>query len=829
MRQICNFFIKLAIYGLVFLIPLFWLPWTNEVFEFNKQYLLFFLVGLALLAWLAKMIIVQKKLTFYRTPLDLWILIFMLLMVLSAVFSVDSISSWLGFYGRFSDSVIGLLTLAVLYFIVVNNLRVKSAASSASSTDRETTSFISEGDRLIPEEGKEISEEDKIGPGKPKKGILALNKMLRLFLVSVWLVVIVAYLSLFGFWSKIPGLPNLMSFKSFNPVSGSLQGLSILLVAVVSLLVGIFLRSAKDKQKGNKILAFHYSLFTLVAFLLIWIDFQAAWLTLGTVMLILLVTALWSRLFKERVNLLILPIILLLISVAGLTGFVGKAKSLSGFDSISEQLPEEIILDYRTAAQISWQGFKEHPVFGSGPGTFLTDFTEFKPAQFNENRFWNIRFDKSPSQLMEMFSTTGLLGGFSYLAVIFIFILIIFAFLRQIAKSNIVLAKQSVTILSFFFFWLALLLGQFVYLGNTVLNFYFWFAMALVITFWQIAQGRSRKISFSFKKLPEIGLMANVVLLIIAFVLVGLFYLGGRFYAADLKFSQAVTSQEQLVRNLENAVNLNGYRENYRRSLSQAYLINAWIEANKEKAEQNIQLLQGYAGGAIQQAQAATSLSPNLVTSWQNLGAVYRDSRGLVGGTFPFALDAFKKALDIEPSNPFFYRELCRINLISEEKNWQETIDYCQKAIDLKPNYLDAHIQLALVYEEKGDLMEARNRLKEALDKLRGVSFERGSELAGAAAEIYFQLGRVQFNLEQLDEAINMFEQSVIIMPNYANARYALALSYQSEGRLEEALTQLQLVDQLVPNNEGVQAAIQQLENQLQSAEPAEEKIAPSE
>ena len=75
MRKICNFVIKFSIYGLVFLMPLFWLSWTNEVYEFNKQYLLVFLVGLALLAWLVKMIVVQKRFVFRRTPLDIWILV----------------------------------------------------------------------------------------------------------------------------------------------------------------------------------------------------------------------------------------------------------------------------------------------------------------------------------------------------------------------------------------------------------------------------------------------------------------------------------------------------------------------------------------------------------------------------------------------------------------------------------------------------------------------------------------------------------------------------------------------------------------------------------
>ena len=822
MRQICNFIIKMAIYGLVFLIPLFWLPGSIEAFEFNKQYLLVFLVGLALLAWLVKMIVVQKRFVLRRTPLDIWILFFMVVMVLSAIFSIDEISSWLGFYGRFSDAVVGILALCLMYFLVVNNLKTepgaRSLAESAESSDPPQTTGERMG--LIPRQGGgslgiEAEKAKELGQSGPRKGILSLDKMLSLFLTSVWLIVIIAYLSIFGFWSKIPGLPRLMSFQSFNPINGSLEGLSIFLVVVVSLVIGILLQRTKSRPERKIFLITHYLLFSAAALLLILIDFRAAWLALGGTMLILVILAVWTRLFRKRVNLLILPIILFLISLAGLTGLIIKVKDLTGSDFLRAPLPQEVILNYQTAGQITWQAFKEYPVLGSGPATFLVDFAKFKPADFNQNQFWSIRFDKGPSYLMEIISTTGILGSLSYLIIVVIFGLIIFAFLRRVSKETILLADKAVIILSLFLCWLALLISQFVYLNNLVLAFYFWLSMALVMVLWQAAQGNYREISFSFKKLPEVGLVMNVILLIIVFVLAGSFYLAVRFYWADIKFNQPTADNEQLIQNLEKAVNLNKYRENYRRSLSQVYLINAWTEARKPAEEQNVQLLQAYATGAIQQARVATLLSPNSVSAWENLGAIYRDCRGLVGGTLPFALDSFNQALELEPTNPFFYRELCRINLISEERDWDKTIGYCQRAIDLKADYLDAHIQLALVYEEKGDLEEAANRLKGALDKLRGVSFQRGSRLAGAAAEIYFQLGRVNFNLEQVDEAVNMFEQSVIVMPEYANARYALALSYQVRGRLEDALTQYQIVNQLVPGNEEVLARIQQLTEQL--------------
>jgi len=754
--------------------PLFFLSWTNEVYEFNKQYLLVGLVALALMAWLAKMILVKKKVVFRRTPLDIWILVFMAAMILAAVFSVDKSSSWFGFYGRFSDSVVGLIALCLMYFVVVNNI------------------------------------------SKTKK-------IIRLFLWASGIVIVTAYLSVFNFWSKIPGLPEVMKLRTFNPVAGSFEALSIFLVVVIGLIAGLLL------NRQSQISKIAYSLLLLAAvILLVLIDFQPAWLSLGLVMLVLLVMAIWKGLFRERVNLLLLPIILLIISgVCGIADFEQKIVQ----DLFDSPLPQEVILDYQTAYSITWQSIKEQPVLGSGPGTFLADFTKFKPVEFNEARFWNIRFDKGPSHLMEMVGTTGILGILSYLLFISIFLLVMFITLQKINPRTedresqeiypISDSRHSVSIflLPLILAWLSLFVAQFVYLQNTVLSFYSWLFMALIAVIWQKTQNKPlKKISFSFKKLPEVGLMFNVVLLILVFALIALFYLGGRFYLADVKFSQSALAadNQEIIEKLEKTVNLNKYRENYRRTLSQAYLNGAWQELRKPAEEQRIQLLQAYASGSIQQARTATQLSSRLVMTWENLGMIYRDARGLVGGTLPFALESFAKALELEPNNPLFYRELCRLNLISQEKDWDETLNYCQRAIDLKENYLDAHVQLALVYEQKGDLEAALGQMEAVLEKLKGVSFQRGSALAGAATEIYFQLGRLHFNLNHIDEAIKMFEQSVIIMPNYANARYGLSVSYQVNGRLQDALIQLAIVDQLAPGNQEIIAAIQALQAQLQ-------------
>jgi len=792
MRKIINFLIKFPLYALVFLIPLFWLPLTIEVYEFNKQYLLVFLVSLAFLAWLAKLVVVRRKLFFRRTALDLWILVFMIIMILSAVFSIDEISSWFGFYGRFSGSVIGVLALMVMYFVVVNN--VESAN---------------------PEKGKSIWG-------------LSLDKIYSLFMVSSWIAIVVAYLSIFNLWSRIPGIPELMVTRSFNPVSGSLEGLAIFLAMAMSLVIGLILSQSLDKKKigATRIIFLIVSLI-----LLLLINFSSAWITLGVTMFVLLVIAFWTRIFRERVNLLTLPIILLLISVFYLFGLPAKIGFLSGLETLLP-LPQELILDSGVARTVAWQSLKDYPVLGSGPGTYLADFVKFKPAEFNNNEFWNVRFDRGPSHIMETMGTTGILGILSYILILGVFLIIGLVFLSRkrlkVLSANYPISdkRHPISVFPLILAWISLLVAQFVYTQNTVLAFYFWFFMALGVVVWQGVQNKPfKKISFTFEKMPEVGLVMNVILIILVFALASFFYMGGRFYLSDLRFIEPVESNEELVAKIESSVILNNYRENYRQALSQAYLITAWAEANKPEGEQNIQLLQALAAGSIQQARMATSLSPNSVSAWENLGAIYRDAQGLVGGILPFALEAFTQATELEPANPFFYRERCRLNLISEEKNWDETIGFCQKAVDLKDNYLDAHVQLALVYEQKGDLETALKRMEGILEKLRGVSFQRGSDFAGAATEIYFQTGRLYFNLERVKEAVPMFEQAVIITPQHANARYALALTYETDGRTEDALIQYQILGQMLPDNESIATKVVELGGTIPPISPIEGEV----
>lgn len=117
----CNKAIHWIIYFLVFFIPLFFLTDTVDFFDYNKQYLIWVMVFSAVIIWLLRMLILEKKMVWKRTPLDAPILIFLAANVLIAIFSIDKYLAFWGTYGVFHESLLNILAMIVLYFLITNN------------------------------------------------------------------------------------------------------------------------------------------------------------------------------------------------------------------------------------------------------------------------------------------------------------------------------------------------------------------------------------------------------------------------------------------------------------------------------------------------------------------------------------------------------------------------------------------------------------------------------------------------------------------------------------------------------------------------------------
>ncbi|OGZ22529.1 MAG: hypothetical protein A3A08_02805 [Candidatus Nealsonbacteria bacterium RIFCSPLOWO2_01_FULL_41_9] len=734
MENIFNKIIAVSINLLVFLIPLFFLPFSFEAFEFNKQYLLFFLVLISLFAWLAKMVLADQEVRFKRTPLDVFVIGFLLVAVLSAVFSVDKESSIFGFYGRFSDGLIGLLSLGVLYFLITNNV-------------------------------KEI------------------NGILKTFSWSVFFVILTGYLAIFGILAKIGGLLPLPSFvrqNTFNLVSGSLEGLAIFLAIVILFLTGKILTNFKIQKSKLKNSPDWILLISSLGLLII-IDFSRSWWVLLASLVLFLAFALWKRIFKENVNRLLLPIFLIV--VAGL---------FLSVNLISFQLPQEQVL----GQGISWQvGFKsatdniKSAFLGTGIGTFHYDFAKEKPVDFNQNRLWQIRFDRPGSYFSEILGTMGFLGFIFWLALIGMFLLISYFF----SSKNSLSTNHQLPLLMAF---AALTAGQFVYYQNTVLAFIFWLVLALSVVSWQpVRQAQGKEKVFSFKSFPELNLVFTTVLILVGLGALGTVFFGARFYLADKTFLRANMTQDPIPL-LEKTIKLNPYQSQYLIILARAYLQDTLLELAKPAGQRDDAVLQAKVARTIDTAKTAVVMGSGQVAAWETQGMVYRDIRAFASGANDWAIKSFEKAIELEPTNPVLRTELAKVYI---PENPEKAKEQLAKALELKPDYADAIFQKALIQEQEGNLAEAIRAVENlVLDNPYN-------------AELRFQLGRLYYNNNQVDDSIAIFETVLQINPSHSNALYSLGVAWAKKGNNVKARSYFEQVLELNPDNQEVKSRLSEL------------------
>jgi tetratricopeptide (TPR) repeat protein len=125
----CDFISKVSIYVLVFLLPIFFLPWTSDVLDFNKQILLIGLVFLAFFSWIIKSL-VSGIFSVNLSKIHIAVLILFLTHLLSTIFSLDKYGSFWGWPRPTADSLLTTIGLVLFYFLVSNIFSKKEILKS---------------------------------------------------------------------------------------------------------------------------------------------------------------------------------------------------------------------------------------------------------------------------------------------------------------------------------------------------------------------------------------------------------------------------------------------------------------------------------------------------------------------------------------------------------------------------------------------------------------------------------------------------------------------------------------------------------------------------
>ena len=110
--------------AIFFLTPLIVVPFTSELFEFNKIVFIYFSTTIIVFLWALKSIY-TRKIIFRRTILDIPLIIFLLSQLISTILSQDRFTSFFGYYSRFHGGLLSIISYSLLYWAFVSNINVK--------------------------------------------------------------------------------------------------------------------------------------------------------------------------------------------------------------------------------------------------------------------------------------------------------------------------------------------------------------------------------------------------------------------------------------------------------------------------------------------------------------------------------------------------------------------------------------------------------------------------------------------------------------------------------------------------------------------------------
>jgi len=738
---------KISLYLLVFLFPIFFLPWTTDVLDFNKQALLIVLVFISLFCWLFKAVTVRRlALNLNRISLPVIALFFIFL--LSTIFSLWRYGSFWGWPQIISESLLTLLGLTLFYFLVINIF-----------------------------EKKEIF------------------YLMVLFISSCFLAMLYGILQIF---SKFLVPFDFAKINGFNTI-GTVNGLAVFIAILLPLFTTLFVITKKIFLK----ILFLFSI-VIGIFLLFLINFQIAW------WLVIIGSALEISLGIQKKELsdsrfLILPMLFLACALFF---------SLFGFRPTGiPSLTPSVTLDQKVSFDISLKALKEKPIFGSGPGTFVYNFSKYKDVNFNQSPFWSIRFQGGASRILSLLGTVGILGVISFLALIgvaaFLGIKSIFSFPKILLKEEGPFLQLAVGI---FISFITLSIGYFLYQSNLSLDFLFFFLIAGFISLVP-----SNKKEFLLRTSSFVTLGTTFAFTIIFIFGLGILILGAQKYLAEtnylngLKAWQEGNFEETLI-DLERAVKLDPKMDLYWRELSQVYLqeINTTIKKTDLSREELTRQLQLFVSAAINAAKKASDINPKNVANFSVQGFVYQNLIGIVDGTTEWAVKSYEQAILLEPANPYFPSQagislLKKASSLSdsqkEEKQqlFSEAQEYFNKSLELKNDYAPAHFQLAMIYQMQGENSEAIGELEKAKNS---APFDIG---------LAFQLGLVYYQGKDYQKAKLELERAISLDSNYANALYFLGLTYDQLGDKNKAIEKFQKVSDLNPDNAEVKKILENL------------------
>ncbi len=664
-----NNLITLLILVIVGITPLLFSSVTTEYFETPKLILLVAGTLILVLLWVFSWVL-QGKVLLTKTPLDLPLLLLLVVVVISTLISDSRYVSIFGNFPRIHGSATAMITYILFYFVAASHIKTVSQVRA----------------------------------------------LLYALLISSTIVAILTVLSYLGFYLPLP----FAKAANFTLTGSSFSTAALLLL----LLPYTFLNITNPNKQISSIAAVGLASLFMATIVLIGGNNNSGFaVLLSPIFLALYLTVALSIYIIRKHHIdSFLPLLAIPILISVIVFVLGYLPiGNNPFNDKRVNFPREIQLPFATSWQVSGQSFVKSPFFGSGPATYLFNFTSFKPVDFNTNKFWNLRFDQAFNEYLQILGTLGSLGFLAFL----VLTIIIASFSWSTLRSHHNNLEKSLSISG-----LVAVLLLLVHTSSPVF-------MVAVMAFLAMLMGINKQLSGKVEELtigikaskltdsPTMqGLIVGDILPILIFIPVMLFVIWGfwnlsQSVAADYYHRKALnsasTSGIDTYRNLQQAETLNNKIDLYRTDLAQTNfaLANAIAAAKgpteaspggslSDKDKSDIQTLLSQ---AITEGRVATVLSPRSAANWEILASIYRQISGVAQNALDFSLDGYGRAIQRDPLNPTL-----RLNvggIYYSVKNYELATRFFADAANLKPDYANAYYNLSITLRDKGDLKGA--------------------------------------------------------------------------------------------------------------------------
>ncbi|KKT81111.1 hypothetical protein A2617_01145 [Candidatus Daviesbacteria bacterium RIFOXYD1_FULL_41_10] len=652
---------------------LFW-NLTTEFFETPKLAVLIFLTGLLTLLWAVKCLL-SGKITFVQTPFNLPILLILIVFGLSTFFAPARSLAIFGSVPRVENGLLSFGAISLFFFMVVSNLR-----STATFKYLLNTLFF-------------------VGT-----------------VLSVWTL-----LSYF----KINLLPlNFTQLQSFTP-TGSSFSTNAILILLLPLLFSSFSQHSTLEVMSGIVSKRYLTLVQKITASVVLALFTAVIILTGTqvvyiatsLVVVLSLISLSLPTIKKNSPFLALPALTgIILAVSIYIPIKDIPNPLTGF---AQEFPREIQLPVAASWKVSVSAFRDFPVLGSGPGSYLNDFTIFKPAEINNTSFWNIRFDRAFNTYFETLATQGALG---LLALLLLTIMAIPPAIKTLANSSGITTALAVSVIAFF-----------ILLSLHSATLVLWVVGFLLLAIFASSEkSLNREVNLGLGEGPRslqgmrdelyirFDILPIVVALVVLAAVAGAYLFTANFIAADFSHRKALDAISQnrgsnaynfLLETVRSNPNIDLYRINF--AQTNFALANA-IASEKGPTEaspsgsltdtdkQNIQTLLSQ---AISEGRAATVINPQAAANWEILASIYQQISGVAQNALNFSLDSYGRAIARDPLNPLL--RLTTGGIYYSVKNYDMSIRFYSDVINLKPDFANGYYNLAIALRDKGNLAES--------------------------------------------------------------------------------------------------------------------------